>query len=43
MESQSLEIPKLQFDENGELIITASQSSSKDDFDFFLGKINHSK
>ncbi|WP_278022393.1 hypothetical protein [Flavobacterium ginsengisoli] len=38
MENQSLEIPKVIFDENGELLITASESSSKDDFDFFQGK-----
>ncbi len=38
MENQSLEIPKVVFDENGELLITASESSSKDDFDFFQGK-----
>jgi hypothetical protein len=35
MKSDSLEIPKIQFDENGALLIVASESSSKDDFDFF--------
>ena len=34
----NLEIPKLNFDANGELIITASPASSKHDFDFFEGK-----
>ena len=33
-----LEIPKLNFDANGELIITPTSSSSKHDFDFFEGK-----
>ncbi|MDQ6469140.1 hypothetical protein RB619_00705 [Flavobacterium sp. LHD-80] len=40
MENENLEIPKIHFDENGELIINASESSSKDDFDFFQGKSN---
>jgi hypothetical protein len=35
---EDIEIPKLNFDANGELIITASATSSKDDFDFFEGK-----
>lgn len=34
----TLEIPKINFDTNGELVITASPTSSKDDFDFFEGK-----
>ncbi|MDP5200137.1 hypothetical protein [Flavobacterium sp. DG2-3] len=34
----NIEIPQLIFDENGELIISASDSSSKNDFDFFIGK-----
>jgi hypothetical protein len=34
----TLEIPALNFDANGELIITASPTSSKNDFDFFQGK-----
>ncbi|HYK77552.1 MAG TPA: hypothetical protein VEV16_11285 [Daejeonella sp.] len=34
----TLEIPKIKFDTNGELIITASPTSSKYDFDFFEGK-----
>ncbi|WPO77124.1 hypothetical protein [Flavobacterium sp. KACC 22761] len=38
MEDEILEIPEIKFDKNGELIIVASQSSSKDDFDFFQGK-----
>ena len=38
METNSLEIPEIKFDEKGELIITASEFSSKDDFDFFQGK-----
>ncbi|MEN2412996.1 hypothetical protein [Flavobacterium mesophilum] len=40
MKNDNLKIPQLQFDENGELIITASESSSKNDFDFFKGKSN---
>jgi hypothetical protein len=36
--NDSLDIPKLNFDSNGELIITAAFSSSKHDFDFFEGK-----
>ena len=38
MKPDSLEIPKIQFDENGALLIVASEYSSKDDFDFFQGK-----
>ena len=34
----NLPIPKLSFDENGELKITASASSSQNDFDFLVGK-----
>ena len=34
----SLAIPGLQFDANGELKITASASSSQQDFDFLVGK-----
>ena len=33
-----LPIPQLQFDDKGELIITASETSSKHDFDFYIGK-----
>ena len=33
-----LEIPKVKFDTNGELIIVASPTSSKHDFDFYEGK-----
>ncbi len=36
--NEILEIPKISFDENGELIITPSSTSSKHDFDFFEGK-----
>ncbi|WP_281632434.1 hypothetical protein [Flavobacterium luteolum] len=38
MQTENLEIPKINFDANGELIITASPTSSKNDFDFFEGK-----
>ncbi len=34
----TLELPKLYFDENGELVIAASATSSKHDFDFFEGE-----
>jgi hypothetical protein len=37
-ETDNIEIPKVNFDKNGELIITASPTSSKTDFDFFEGK-----
>ena len=40
MLEENIEIPKINFDENGELIIYASPSSSKNDFDFFEGKSN---
>ena len=36
--NQNLEIPKLTFDINGELIVNASPNSSKHDFDFYQGK-----
>jgi len=36
--SERLEIPKIDFDNNGNLIITALPNSSKNDFDFFEGK-----
>jgi hypothetical protein len=35
---ESLAIPKLSFDERGELKITASATSSNSDFDFLVGK-----
>jgi hypothetical protein len=35
---ENLNIPKINFDTNGELVITASETSSKHDFDFFEGK-----
>jgi len=35
---ESLLIPQLKFDINGELVITASTTSSKNDFDFLVGK-----
>lgn len=36
--TETLALPQLQFDDNGELIITASATSSKHDFDFYIGK-----
>ena len=36
--NENLEIPKLTFDTNGKLLITASPNSSKHDFDFYQGK-----
>jgi hypothetical protein len=36
--SDTLTVPKLKFDSNGELEIMPSTSSSKHDFDFFAGK-----
>lgn len=38
MNTQNFDIPKVSFDDNNELIIKASVTSSKDDFDFFQGK-----
>jgi hypothetical protein len=38
MKTDSIEIPEINFNENGELLIVASETSSKDDFDFFQGK-----
>src|ERR1035438_909660 len=38
--TENIEIPKLNFDKNGELVIKASETSSKHDFDFFEGKSN---
>lgn len=35
IKSTDLEIPKVKFDADGELIITASPTSSKHDFDFY--------
>lgn len=35
---EALVIPPVNFDENGELIISAAPHSSKHDFDFFIGK-----
>jgi hypothetical protein len=37
-DNQALPVPKLIFDANGELTITPSATSSKSDFDFFVGK-----
>ena len=37
MNPESLDIPKIYFDNNGELMITASTTSSKNDFDFYQG------
>ena len=36
--NNDLEIPKVNFETNGELIIIASPTSSKHDFDFYEGK-----
>ncbi|PKB17060.1 hypothetical protein [Flavobacterium sp. 5] len=36
--NNNIEIPKIDFDANGEFIITASATSSNRDFDFFEGK-----
>jgi hypothetical protein len=42
--NESLEIPTLSFDDNDNLIIAATSTSSKNDFDFFEGKWNlHNK
>lgn len=38
IKNKNLEVPKVIFDANGELVITASSNSSKHDFDFFQGK-----
>ena len=35
---EGLEIPKISFDPNGDLILAASSNSSKHDFDFYEGK-----
>ncbi len=37
-ENEKLDIPQVNFDKDGELIILATPSSSKHDFDFFEGK-----
>src|SRR5215831_18490370 len=34
----TIAIPKIKIDTNGELILTSSSSSSKTDFDFLIGK-----
>jgi len=36
--NKTIEIPEVKFDANGELIITASATSSEHDFDFYEGK-----
>jgi hypothetical protein len=36
--TENIDIPEINFDAQGELIITASPTSSKHDFDFFEGK-----
>ena len=36
--NETLEIPKVKFDTNGDLVIVPSSNSSKHDFDFFEGK-----
>jgi hypothetical protein len=40
-----IEIPKILFDEKGDLVIAASLTSSKEDFDFYVGKwkVNNKK
>ena len=38
--NETLDIPALNFDDKGNLIIAASPTSSKNDFDFFEGKWN---
>lgn len=38
--NETLDIPALKFDDKGNLIIAASPTSSKNDFDFFEGKWN---
>jgi hypothetical protein len=37
MTIENIDIPKLVFDLNGEIVVTASPTSSKHDFDFFEG------
>lgn len=36
--TEDIKVPEINFDHNGELIITPSSTSSKNDFDFFEGK-----
>jgi hypothetical protein len=40
-----IEIPKIQFDERGDLVVISSPTSSKEDFDFYVGnwKVNNKK
>lgn len=38
IDKNNLEIPKVTFDANGELVIVSSETSSKNDFDFLNGK-----
>jgi len=38
--TENIAIPKVSFDETGELLIVAAPTSSKNDFDFFEGKSN---
>ncbi len=40
LKNENIEIPKLNFDTNGEIIIIPSTNSSKHDFDFYEGKWN---
>ena len=43
-DQDQIAMPEITFDENGELMIIASPSSSHHDFDFFEGKWNlHNK
>ncbi len=38
IKNENLEIPKINFDSNGGLIVTASATSSNNDFDFYQGQ-----
>ena len=38
MSEETVEIPKIVLDDNGQLVVTASAASSKHDFDFYEGK-----
>lgn len=43
--TENLKVPEIKFDKNGELVITASATSSKYDFDFLVGNhtVHHKK
>jgi hypothetical protein len=36
--TENKEVPEINFDENGELMVMPASTSSKNDFDFFMGK-----